>query len=235
VSDRTVGVDAEPLARGIDPAFYRRVLTPEEAEWLRAEPGRQFSWLWTRKESVMKACGLGLTLSPSGFSVLGSSVTLGEDVYTLHSSVISGHAAATAALRPEPFAHTPSRCRRCWDHVRRIRHMANGQVCLRRGEDSAVRAGACWIFDNEIDWADDVCRDGDVVDVLDSRMRFLARGFFNARSHITVRVLTLDERPRRSTASFSAAASRPRGSSAAASGFPTPAASSSARRTACPA
>lgn len=104
VSDRTVGVDAEPLARGIDPAFYRRVLTPEEAEWLRAEPGRQFSWLWTRKESVMKACGLGLTLSPSGFSVLGSSVTLGEDVYTLHSSVISGHAAATAALRPEPFA-----------------------------------------------------------------------------------------------------------------------------------
>ena len=71
--------------------------------------------------------------------------------------------------------------------------MANGQVCLRRGEDSAVRAGACWIFDNEIDWADDVCRDGDVVDVLDSRMRFLARGFFNARSHITVRVLTLDE------------------------------------------
>jgi len=71
--------------------------------------------------------------------------------------------------------------------------MGYGQVCLRRGEDSGIRAGACWIFDNELDWADDVCRDGDVVDVLDSRMRFLARGFFNSHSRIAVRVLTMDQ------------------------------------------
>jgi len=103
VSVRTVGVDAEPLERGIDPAFYRRVLTAEESEWLLAEPDRQFSWLWTRKESVMKACGLGLTLTPSGFSVLDPTVRLGDDLYHLHSSVISGHAVATACLKPEPF------------------------------------------------------------------------------------------------------------------------------------
>ena len=70
--------------------------------------------------------------------------------------------------------------------------MANAQVCLCRGEDAAVRAGSCWIFDNEIDWADDVCEDGGVVDVLSSRMEFLARGFFNRCSKITVRVLTRD-------------------------------------------
>ena len=52
-----------------------------------------------------------------------------------------------------------------------------GKVCLRRGEDARICAGADWIYDNELDWADDICRTGDVVDVLDSRMRFVARVF----------------------------------------------------------
>ena len=68
-----------------------------------------------------------------------------------------------------------------------------GKVCLRRGEDTRIRAGADWIYDNELDWADDICRTGDVVDVLDSRMRFVARGFFSLKSKIAVRVLTRDE------------------------------------------
>lgn len=70
--------------------------------------------------------------------------------------------------------------------------MERGQLCLRRGEELDLRQGSLWIFDNEIDWADDLCRDGDVVDVLDSHMRFAARGFFNSGSKITVRVLTRD-------------------------------------------
>ena len=68
-----------------------------------------------------------------------------------------------------------------------------GKACLRRGEDARIRAGADWIYDNELDWADDICRTGDVVDVLDSRMRFVARGFFSLTSKIAVRVLTRDE------------------------------------------
>lgn len=63
-------------------------------------------------------------------------------------------------------------------------------VCLRRGEDPGVRQGQLWIFDNEIDWFDDVCEDGGIVDVLDSREQFVARGFFNRSSKIVVRVLT---------------------------------------------
>lgn len=70
--------------------------------------------------------------------------------------------------------------------------MEQKQVCLRRGEDTAIRRGGHWIYDNEIDWVDESCQDGDVVEVLDSRMRFVARGYFNSKSKITVRVLTLD-------------------------------------------
>ena len=65
-------------------------------------------------------------------------------------------------------------------------------VCLRRGEETGVRQGQPWIFENELDWADDICEDGGIVTVLDSRERFAARGFFNRRSAITVRVLTRD-------------------------------------------
>ena len=68
-----------------------------------------------------------------------------------------------------------------------------GQVCLRRGEEQDLRAGSLWIYDNEIDWADDACKDGELVEVLDSRMKFQAWGFFNAQSKITVRVLSRDK------------------------------------------
>lgn len=70
--------------------------------------------------------------------------------------------------------------------------MEYGKVCLRRGEEKDVRGGGFWIFDNEIDWYDDICPDGGVVDVVDSRLKFVARGYFNSKSKITVRILTRD-------------------------------------------
>ena len=70
--------------------------------------------------------------------------------------------------------------------------MQYGKVCLRRGEEKDVRGGSFWIFDNEIDWYDDICPDGGIVDVGDSRMKFVARGCFNSKSRIVVRVLTRD-------------------------------------------
>ena len=70
--------------------------------------------------------------------------------------------------------------------------MVSGQVCLRRGEEARVRGGAPWIFENELDWADDTCEAGGIVDVLDSRLRFAARGFWNPGSKICVRVLPRD-------------------------------------------
>ena len=70
--------------------------------------------------------------------------------------------------------------------------MEYAAVCLRRGEEQDVKAGSLWIFDNEIDWVDENCENGAVVRVVDSRMRFLAWGFFNAGSKITVRILSRD-------------------------------------------
>ena len=66
------------------------------------------------------------------------------------------------------------------------------EVCLKRGEEQDVLRGGVWIYDNEIDWYTDTCEDGCVADVLDSRRRFVARGFFNSKSKIVVRVLTRD-------------------------------------------
>ena len=71
--------------------------------------------------------------------------------------------------------------------------MEYGKVCLRRGEEKDIRGGGFWIFDNEIDWYDDICPDGGIVDVVDSRMKFVARGYFNSQSKIVVRVLTRDK------------------------------------------
>jgi len=67
------------------------------------------------------------------------------------------------------------------------------KVCLRRGEELDIKKGQLWIFDNEIDWYDDICEDGGISDVLDSREQFVARGFFNSKSKIVVRILTRDE------------------------------------------
>ena len=67
------------------------------------------------------------------------------------------------------------------------------QVCLNRGEEQDIISGSLWIYDNEINWCTDTCEDGCVVDVLDSRRRFVARGFFNSKSKIVVRVLTRDQ------------------------------------------
>lgn len=71
--------------------------------------------------------------------------------------------------------------------------METGQVCLRRGEEKDIRGGRLWIFDNEIQWIDDRCRDGQVVEVLDHHLHVVAKGFFNSRSKIVVRVLTQDQ------------------------------------------
>ncbi|MDY4230618.1 MAG: class I SAM-dependent rRNA methyltransferase [Candidatus Faecousia sp.] len=70
--------------------------------------------------------------------------------------------------------------------------MTRGQVCLRRGEERKLLAGSNWIFDNQIDWVDQFCADGSVVEVLDSRQRPMGLGFFNGRSKIAVRMLTRD-------------------------------------------
>lgn len=47
-----------------------RVFTPAEREWMSRDPVRRFFQLWTWKESVMKAVGLGMNLDPASFDVM---------------------------------------------------------------------------------------------------------------------------------------------------------------------
>ncbi len=75
VSERELGLDAEEIrASRVDRPLAERVMTAEEFEaWSRAtreEQVRAFFRLWSAKESVMKATGLGLDLSPRSFAVL---------------------------------------------------------------------------------------------------------------------------------------------------------------------
>lgn len=70
--------------------------------------------------------------------------------------------------------------------------MELGQICLRRGEEQDVLRGKRWIYDNEVAWVDELCQNGGVADVTDSKGAFVARGFFNGDSKIVARVLTRD-------------------------------------------
>lgn len=55
-----------------------------------------------------------------------------------------------------------------------------------------LRKGHLWVFDNEIKGAEGY-QNGDIVDVVDGRGRFIGRGYINDRSRIAVRILTFHE------------------------------------------
>ena len=45
------------------------------------------------------------------------------------------------------------------------------QVGLRPGEERDLRTGKLWIYENELEWAEDTCRNGDIVACLDIERR----------------------------------------------------------------
>ena len=70
--DREVGVDIERMRPGIEvEAIASRFFFHEERDWLLSQPDRKDSFyrLWTAKESVLKAVGLGLSMPLDSFSV----------------------------------------------------------------------------------------------------------------------------------------------------------------------
>ncbi len=73
--------------------------------------------------------------------------------------------------------------------------MEYGQVRLRRDGDQGIRAGGCWVYNNQALWVDEDCVDGGIVDVTAHDGKFLGRGFFNSRSKILVRLLTRQPNP----------------------------------------
>jgi 23S rRNA (cytosine1962-C5)-methyltransferase len=64
------------------------------------------------------------------------------------------------------------------------------QVVLKRGREKPVLNRHPWIFSGAIKNIEGKCADGDIVMVVDSRGSFLAQGYLNRRSQITVRLLS---------------------------------------------
>ena len=65
-----------------------------------------------------------------------------------------------------------------------------GVVRLKTGEDQALRAGRPWVYRSEIARLEGTPTTGDIVEVLDERGSFVARGFYHERSVLAIRVLT---------------------------------------------
>lgn len=65
-----------------------------------------------------------------------------------------------------------------------------GTVYLAKGRQARVEAGHPWIYQTEIERLAGDCQDGEIVEVLDHRGRFLGLGYINLRSTIAVRLLT---------------------------------------------
>jgi 23S rRNA (cytosine1962-C5)-methyltransferase len=64
------------------------------------------------------------------------------------------------------------------------------KVVLKRGREKPVLNRHPWIFSGAIKNIEGECTDGDIVTVVDSRGSFLAQGYLNRRSQITVRLLS---------------------------------------------
>ncbi|MFM7100568.1 MAG: class I SAM-dependent rRNA methyltransferase [Verrucomicrobiota bacterium] len=65
-------------------------------------------------------------------------------------------------------------------------------VFLKPGEADRVVAGHPWIYSTAVQRLTRTPEDGGLVQVKDSRLRFLGLGFFNSKSRIQVRMLTAD-------------------------------------------
>lgn len=68
----------------------------------------------------------------------------------------------------------------------------NGIIRIGNGKDRPVRQHHPWIFSGAVAGSEGSPRPGDIVDVVDLRGEWLARGYYNPRSQIVVRILTWD-------------------------------------------
>ena len=66
-------------------------------------------------------------------------------------------------------------------------------VVLHKKRKKRLELGHPWVFNNEIERIDGEPEPGEIVKITDHRGQFLAKGYYNPRSQISVRVLTYNE------------------------------------------
>lgn len=73
--------------------------------------------------------------------------------------------------------------------------MSKGRVYLNSRKEERVYAGHPWIFRSDIDRAEKQVMPGDVVDVINSKGRFVAKAVYNPQSQISLRILSRIDEP----------------------------------------
>ncbi|MBQ8507156.1 MAG: 4'-phosphopantetheinyl transferase superfamily protein [Clostridia bacterium] len=104
VDEAEVGIDIEQITPW-STAVARQVFTADEQKWLlRQSTDAAFYRLWTGKEAIMKALGLGFQLPPESFEILPDSIgpnpVCGRGWF-LHWQEIDGHMICTASERAQ--------------------------------------------------------------------------------------------------------------------------------------
>ena len=66
-------------------------------------------------------------------------------------------------------------------------------IQLKPGKEKRVYTLHPWIFKSDIDKELNGCTAGDIVDIISSKGRFLARGYYNPNSQIALRIMTYNE------------------------------------------
>ncbi len=72
--------------------------------------------------------------------------------------------------------------------------MADAIVRIKRGREKPIRNRHPWIYSGAITHAENAV-DGELVNVVDHKNRFLARGYWNSRSQIQVRIMSWEDEP----------------------------------------
>ena len=86
VYDRPLGIDIQET-KHVPERFLTRFFTPEEKEAVLEsdQPDEAFTRIWCRKESFLKASGLGLSIELNSFAVLTDTLVWHNTVYSFQS------------------------------------------------------------------------------------------------------------------------------------------------------
>lgn len=110
-----VGLDAERIDRDALEVMPT-VFLPEEIAWVEGQPTgeekmRAFFLLWTRKEAVMKAAGLGFSLPPLSFTVPTEFGRSTDDSYEHYTYELLPDALCSVALAKKGLGGDAPECR----------------------------------------------------------------------------------------------------------------------------
>jgi phosphopantetheinyl transferase len=109
-SDAAIGVDIEPEGRGLASNAFDLIARGEELERLRDRPERAMR-LWTGKEAVQKAMGMGMHLNPRDIEIpieeSASKITIGKSILQLDYWAEKGYHISLATRSKNPSQTTP--------------------------------------------------------------------------------------------------------------------------------